>query len=211
MAEPGGILETETMLINGRIQRIYKNLAPSLRHLWLSASTLHANREYLVFENERLTYRDIHRSASHAADVFQNTYGIKKGDHVGIVMRNFPEWVVAWWAIHLLGAVPAAVNAWLPLKALQFCILNTDCKLVIVDPERANILERWATHVIADPETSVQGFLVVRPWEGKREGWKGIESWDVVMKSYRGEAETWKKEPDCLPEDDAAIFFTSGT
>ena len=209
MTTPGGIMETETMLIDGRIQRVYKNLAPSLRHLWLSASTLHTNREYIVFENERLTYGEVHRRASRAADVFRNTYGIRKGDHVGIAMRNFPEWVVAWWAIHLLGAVPAAVNAWLPLKALHFCILNTECKLVIVDPERANTLERWATHVTADPETSIQGFLVVRPWEGK--GWKGVDGWDAVMKSYKGEAETWQKEPDCVPEDDAAIFFTSGT
>ena len=208
---PGGPLETETILLDGRIQRVYKNMAPSLRHLWLDISSRHANRVYLVFENERLTYGEVHRRASRAADVLRNTYDVRKGDRVGIVVRNFPEWVVAWWATHLLGAVPAAVNAWLPIKALQFCILNTDCKVVVVDPERANMLERWVSHATSDPESCIRGVLVVRPWEGKREGWKGIKSWDEVMKSYKGETETWKREQACVPEDNACIFFTSGT
>jgi len=208
---PGGLLETETKLIDGRIQRVYKNLAPSLRHLWLSTYTLHADRVYLAFENERLSYEEVHRRASRAADVLRNTYGVRKGDHVGIVMRNFPEWVIAWWATHLLGAILAAVNAWLPLNVLEFCILNADCKVVVVDPERANVLERWATRVTADPKTCVQGVLVVRPLEGKNNGWKGIRSWDEAMESYKGDAESWKNEADCVPEDDATIFFTSGT
>ncbi|KAG8967552.1 hypothetical protein FRC03_009805 [Tulasnella sp. 419] len=206
--------ETEEIFLDGRIQRVYKNLPPSLRHVWIGCSTLYRDREHLVYQNERLTFADVHRRASTAADVFKGAYGIRKGDHVGIAMRNYPEWLVAWWACHLLGAVAVPINAWLPLEPLRFCISHTDCKLLIVDADRAHVLEKWLASVSNSVSNKLRAALVVRPWDITKGKLRltGLKDWDKVMASCKPEwNDGWKKEPPCGPEDNAVIYFTSGT
>ena len=47
-------------------------------------------------------------------------------------MRNLPEYMVIFWAIHLLGAVATLINAWAPPPTLKHCISITDPKVIIV-------------------------------------------------------------------------------
>lgn len=101
--------ETETIMIDGQLQKAYKTLPvctfcswhtdleliltnrsaqPSLRHYWLDAVSRHAEKEYLVFEKERYTFGDIHFKASKVASILHSVYGVRKGDKVGMAMRN---------------------------------------------------------------------------------------------------------------------------
>lgn len=111
LCAPGMPHEVETRLVAGQIQRVYKNLWPSLRDFWLFVSTEHKDKTYIVFEQQRWTYGQIAARASKAASIYQSTYGIRKGDRIAICSRNFPDFLVAWWACHLLGAVSVLVNA----------------------------------------------------------------------------------------------------
>ena len=43
-----------------------------------------------------------------------------KGDRVGIAMRNFPEWSVAFWAAASVGAVVVPLNAWWTGAELEY-------------------------------------------------------------------------------------------
>lgn len=202
--------ETETALIEDRIQRVYKNTPPSVRAYWLHHSNTHKNLECILFESERLSFGDVHARACRAASVFRNVYGARKGDRIAIVMRNFPEWIVAFWAVHLLGGVVVCVNAWLPAKVLHHCITHTNAKVVILDTDRAELLSRRIGDIKRD--AGANGVLVVRAHEGRNKSWDGMKSWDAVMKKYEGKDDmAWKKEPECLPEDNCSIFFTSGT
>jgi len=38
--------------------------------------------------------------------------GVRKGDRVAVVMRNLPEWPVAFFAGILVGAIVTPLNAW---------------------------------------------------------------------------------------------------
>ncbi|KAG8952437.1 hypothetical protein FRC04_004497 [Tulasnella sp. 424] len=223
---PGSPYEIESKLIDGRIQRVYKNLPQSLRHVWLRISQTYADREYIVYDSptsssgDRLTYGQLANNAQIAASVFRKKYKVRKGDRVGIVSRNNPEWVVAWWACQLLGAVAVAINAWLPASGnpspLQFCIRHTECKLLIIDAERADKLQHWICEMSAGFDNKLKGVLVIRHHEVdqrelRKDIWKSMHKWDQVMGNYKGSNEEWKKEPECLPEDYCSIFFTSGT
>ncbi|KAG8913376.1 hypothetical protein FRC00_002529 [Tulasnella sp. 408] len=223
---PGSPYEMEHKLIDGRIQRVYKNLPQSLRHFWLMISQVYADREYIVYDSptsssgDRITYGQLAYSAQVAASVFRKTYKVRKGDRVGIVSRNNPEWVVAWWACQLLGAVAVAINAWLPAHGnpspLKHCIQHTQCKLLILDAERAEKLQHWICEMSAGFDNKLNGVLVVRHQEVdqrelRKDIWKSMHKWDQVMGDYKGSPEEWKKEPECLPEDPCSIFFTSGT
>ena len=103
--------EIETRLIDGRVQRVYKNLWPSLRDFWLWAAEEHKAKTYIVYGDERPSYGDVFQLSLRAAAAFAGRYGIRKGDRVAICARNLPEYLVAYWACHLLGAVTVLVNA----------------------------------------------------------------------------------------------------
>lgn len=124
---------------------------------------------------------------------------------------------MAYWACHLLGAVPVLVNAFVPGHVIAHCLTNTTCKLIVLDAERAS---RLASHMSkVKTEAGATGVLVVIKKQYDREFLKSAlkvgADWDVVMANPKhtkvATSQSWKKEPDCSWGDDSAIFFTSGT
>jgi hypothetical protein len=63
----------------------------NLRQFFLAMVRSHAAATFLVYENERYTFKETFDHASRAASVFRDVYGIHKGDRVAIVMRNYPQ------------------------------------------------------------------------------------------------------------------------
>jgi acyl-CoA synthetase (AMP-forming)/AMP-acid ligase II len=76
-------------------------------------------------------------------------------------MRSFPEYVVSFWACALLGAVSTLINPWLTDEQLLSCIAKAECKIHVVDPERA---DRFETLMSRDSNFK---FIVARSHEGK--------------------------------------------
>lgn len=103
--------ELETRVIDGRVQRVYKNLWPSLRAFWLWASTEFQNETYIVYETQRLTFGETFTQSLAMATLLKDVYNVQKGERVAICSRNVPEYLVTWWACHLLAAVTVLVNA----------------------------------------------------------------------------------------------------
>ena len=52
----------------------------NMRTFWLTQSSIWREKEYLVFENERFTYGQIHERASRLAGLFYSHFGVRKGD-----------------------------------------------------------------------------------------------------------------------------------
>ncbi|PPQ77756.1 hypothetical protein CVT25_011191 [Psilocybe cyanescens] len=206
---PGQMHEIETRLIDGQLLRVYKNLWPSLRVFWLWAAAEHKDVIYAVFEKQRYTFAQVFERSLKAASIFYHVYGVRKGDRVVICSRNFPEVLVAFWACHLLGAVSALANAWSPLDVLRYCIVRTECKLIIVDPERADKLEPIAKKLASEARSN--GILVLEAHEGKGK-WDGMKTWKAAFDDYKGDPrKILGVDPALTPEDDATILFTSGT
>ncbi|KAH9485387.1 Long-chain-fatty-acid--CoA ligase FadD13 [Psilocybe cubensis] len=211
LTAPGTVHEVETVFVDGRLQRVYKNLWPSLREFWLSAVSQYSDDTYVVYEDQRLTYSQVHARAVRAAGVFRDVFGIKKGDRVGICSRNCPDYLVAFWACHLIGAVSVLVNAWLPQEPLLHCLVNTQCKLVIFDPERADLMHstiQKIQHTASEPVS----FLVFDFKEHNNRVWEGIRSFGDSLNDYRVDGAGVVDTPIVvLPEDNATLIFTSGT
>lgn len=51
-----------------------------MRVFWLWAAKQHADLTYIVFEDQRCTYRQIFEDSVKAASIYENTYGIRKGN-----------------------------------------------------------------------------------------------------------------------------------
>ena len=94
---PGGLFEVVTEDVRGAAMRVFKNRTRSLRAL-LEASRAHGDKEYIVYQDERISYAQHFARAAAFAHALRERYGVKQGDRVAILAANRPEWVIAFWA-----------------------------------------------------------------------------------------------------------------
>ncbi|KAJ1034044.1 hypothetical protein NDA18_000916 [Ustilago nuda] len=144
----GSLLETEVRFIHGRLTTVWKQLPKSVRDLWLLSSTTNASKPFIVAEGETHTYGDVAKRAHLTATWLSRHFNIQKGDRVAIVGRNHVEFVISFLAVHLLGAVPALANAFLPGQAIYDCIRDVGCKAALFDVERFRRLRDAETNFI---------------------------------------------------------------
>ena len=194
LSGPGSPLEVHEIEVRGQSLLAYKNAPPTIRDFWLSTVAF-ADRDYIVYEDERLTYGQAHdKVASIAAWIAAQ--GIKRGDRIAIGMRNYPEWMLIYWASLCLGVAVVGLNAWWVSDELEFALEDSAPKILFVDTERlARITER--------PDMA-KGIKVVAIRTANIPA--GVTPWAEVQA-------TACVLPDAAidPDDDACIFYTSGT
>jgi long-chain acyl-CoA synthetase len=202
---PGMPCEMEEIVIRGVATRVWKNLPPSLRSV-AEAGRVHGDKIFLVHEDERVSFEAFFRAVSALAHDLA-ARGVVKGDRVAIIMRNIPEWPVAFYAAASLGAIITPLNAWWTGPELEYGLVDSGAKVVIVDGER---LERIAEHLPNCPD--LKHVLVARHRDDI------ADPRIAKLEELIGAPVTWKDLPErplpavtLLPEDDATIFYTSGT
>ncbi|KQW71950.1 fatty acid--CoA ligase [Phenylobacterium sp. Root77] len=202
---PGSPAEMETVDIRGIPTRTWKNLPPSLRSI-VELGRTHGEKVFLVYEDERVTYEAFYRAVSALARQLQAD-GVQKGDRVAVIMRNLPEWVVAFYAGASLGAIVTPLNAWWTGPELEYGLTDSGSKVVLMDAER---YERLTEHLPNCPD-------LVRVYVSRSR--EEIAHPQVTtLESVLGGANEWANLPDqplppvdIHPDDDATIFYTSGT
>lgn len=200
LTAPGELLEMAEVEIRGVRTRVWKNAPPSLAAV-LTLSRMHGDADFLVYEDDRWTFERHFRASAHLARVLRDRYGVKKGDRVAIAMRNFPEWSVAFWAATAAGAVVVPLNAWWTGPELTYGLQDSGSTVLFCDAER---LDRLI------PELGELPGLVVISARDERTGLPGgAAHFEAVLGEVPADAEL----PDVAidPEDDATIFYTSGT
>ncbi|KAI3629198.1 hypothetical protein CBS9595_000270 [Malassezia furfur] len=205
----------------------------NLGHFWLQQSEQFADNDYVMSETRRATFRDVRRASIVLAYGLNVRYNIQRGDRVAIVSRNTIEFVTVFWALQLLGAVPAAVNAFQRADMVAACINMVGARLAFFDEgawtlltPHLNALFRGTAYPDKDPAQPAMRYAIVigereahplrahaeRPWiDGDRADCR-VHDWDDVMQlwhSYRGAA------PPPVHgiglEEPGLILFTSGT
>ena len=208
LTAPGSPLEMETVTIGGRPTRVWKNAPPSLAHCF-AAGRAHGDKDFIVLDDERVTYEAFARATLALAEQLKAD-GVKKGDRIAVVMRNIPEWPVAFYAASLCGAIVTPLNAWWTGGELEYGLTDSGTKVLLVDAERYN---RIAEHLPAC--TDLEKIYVTRASEmelgdprasrleaviGQPNSWAGLPNRAIPAESLT-----------IGPEDDATIFYTSGT
>ncbi|MEM1114639.1 MAG: AMP-binding protein [Pseudomonadota bacterium] len=194
MMAPGQMFEVTTVEVRGQEVRAWQSAPGTLRDLW-ALTAGHGDKDYLVYEDERWTYLHAHQEVSRIAN-WLVAQGIGKGDRVAIAMRNYPEWMLSYWAITSIDAAVVGVNAWWVAEELAYALEDSDPKIMICDRER---LERF---------------------DGIRDRFPGIRALAVRVPELPDWATPWSEllsadpempEATVEPDDDACIFYTSGT
>ena len=191
---PGGLLELTTIERDGVPVKAFAQAPGSMRDLW-ALSTGHGDAEYMVYGDERWTYSETAKVVAEFAG-WLTQQGIGPGDHVAIAMRNYPEWMMAHWAVNSLGAAIVGMNAWWVAGEMDYALNDSRPKVLIADDRR---LEAFAEIQHKYPDVKVVSV---------REKASPVEAVDFHAARIEG-AQLPAIEID--PDSVACIFYTSGT
>ena len=121
--------------------------------------------------------------------------GIEPGDRVAISMRNFPEWMLIYWACMTQGVACVGMNAWWIEEEMAYGLTDSAPKALFCDEERFARFQ----NIRADfPDMKVVG---VRTNDAE-----GLLAYSDIIQTP-GDLPEVAVDPDA----DACIFYTSGT
>ncbi len=181
--------------IRGNVYRVFENAPQNMPALFAYGAT-HGDKEFLIFDDERLSFAQTWSLACRFAHALQDQLGVKPGDHVAIAMRNFPEWCIAYMAIISTGAVVVPLNAWWKADELKYGLEDSGAKIVIVDKRRLEYLQTFKDEL---------GLTLILA----REDGDGADyRYEELLE---GSQNTAPLGIDILPDDDFCIVYTSGS
>lgn len=187
----GKPFETELVNVNGIDFIGFVNAPKNLRDLYKSG--LRHEKDFYIYDEARYTFADAWEVAAKVANQLQ-ILGIQPGDRVGISLRNYPEWILAFMGITCMGGVAVCMNAWWSSEEMVYGIEDSGLKLLFVDQER---LDRIAPH---SEELGIK--LVTIRCEHESH-----PSWHDFLEDANSEM------PDCpiSADDNATLLYTSGS
>ncbi len=149
----------------------------------------------LLSDRECFTYLELAGRARRYAR-WALAQGVAKGDVVGLLMPNRPEYLAIWLGITRVGGVVALLNTNLAGQSLAHCIQAASAKHLIVAAELADALDTALPHLAAPPQVWIHG------------GWRGIDEKIESLSAAPLEAGELRE----ITIDDRALYiFTSGT
>jgi long-chain acyl-CoA synthetase len=199
---PGAPFAVTEVDVRGVTIKTFAAMPPTMRAVWENATAAFSDRLYLVYEDEHYTFDEIAGDVRALAS-YLHDQGVGSGDRVAIAMRNYPEWVTAYWAIVSLGAAAVGMNAWWTTTEMEYGLTDSAPSMLIADDER---LERVMPILDELRSKHPLRLLAVRsdralPADADRWG-------DVVQRAH---APATLPDAEIDPDDDACIFYTSGT
>lgn len=194
LTAPGEPYELAVRSIGGRPCKVFVNAPHSLRALFADTAT---DAEFVVYDDERLTFHQTWAQAARIAHLLVNRYGVRKGDRVAISMRNYPEWITCFMATTSIGAIAVAMNALWQAEEMEYGLTDSGARVLFADQER---LDRLA-HCSKDLGVEV---VAVRPTRDN----PGVARLTDLLASIGP-----VPMPNVVvePDDAATIFYTSGS
>ncbi len=151
-------------------------------------------------QRNEITWQDFHSQSVKTANALIHN-GIKKGDKVVQLMTNAMDWLPIYFGILHTGAWAVPLNFRFESDKIKLCTQTAEAKAFIFGPE---FIERIET-IKADLDTSVAFWVFTGPESD-------CPSWASPYGKFICEAGGQNcPKVSLTPEDDAALYFTSGT
>jgi long-chain acyl-CoA synthetase len=188
----------EPTVIRGVTFKAFKNVPPNVPALMAAGWERHGNGalEYLVYEDDRLTYAQFCENVHRMAHAMRDDLGLGQGDRIGIAMRNYPELLTMVLAISSIGATVVFLNAWWTTEELEYALKDSQAKVVFADGPR---VQRLA------PIKDALGLTIVGVRDGETLGDHSFTTLKDGAKSMDAVGVTIDTD------DDFAVMYSSGT
>jgi acyl-CoA synthetase (AMP-forming)/AMP-acid ligase II len=197
---PGAPYELEPRRLCGQDYPMFKHRPRTLAELLASVleGARRRSQERMTEQDGVVTtYGDFRRKTVALAHSLVEGLGVRPGQHVAITMANRAEWMIAFFAISAVGAVPVLINSRGAGEEMARAIQFTDCVASITDRERQiRLLEHarpaWRSILLDAPDLMADGDLDFAQAANPRDDLR-------LAFAPRG------------PEDPALLMFSSGT
>ncbi len=161
-----------------------------------SASLRIPNRVALKYQGKNITYQQLYRQVNTLAVNLQQQAHLAKGERVGILLKNCPEYVIAYFACLESGAVVVPLNTFLTAEELVYICQDCQIKLLITAEKFLPTVKK-----IRSLYTATLDLICI----GKKE--PGLLSWPELVKPQAINWPVLSGQKDDL----AVILYTSGT
>ncbi|MDP8952745.1 MAG: long-chain fatty acid--CoA ligase, partial [Actinomycetota bacterium] len=140
---------------------------------------------------ERWTYAELDDHVRRLARGLTEA-GVGRGDNVALLAPNGPEWVAACLGVIGAGAVIVPLDVQLDEEVLSYALDDSDARFIFTTSDHTERLERL------DAEAAPEPVLLDAEPEDERSWWRLLS--DEPTEPFRVD-----------PDDQAALFYTSGT
>jgi fatty-acyl-CoA synthase len=149
----------------------------------------------LIGGGETIGYATLADRAERIAS-FLTMRGIRRGDRIGLLMNNRPEWVETFFGAAMAGAVVVAFSTWSKRDELQYLIGDSGIRLLVA-------LDQFSGQNFSDDLRAMALVDVVLLGEDRDPLWTPYHAMLDAPPAPAGEA--------ARPEDDAIVIYTSGS
>ncbi len=170
---------------------------PDKNVTWREYSLIETAAESDKYRRE-ITWRDFDIKANRFANLLF-TRGIKRGDKVAILLMNCLEWLPIYFGILKTGAIVVPMNYRYSSDEIKYCLDLADVRMLVFGPE---FVER--INAITDDISAIDNLFFV----GKKEETPDYADNYAEMTYY---CSSTVPPVELCDEDDAAIYFSSGT
>jgi long-chain acyl-CoA synthetase len=166
----------------------------NLSNMIIQGARYFPDKEAIVFEDTRFTYRDLNNSVDLVASCLRDR-GIKRDDRVALYCENRPEWIMLYYGIIRLGAAVVCVSSAYRSTELEYLLTDSGPACVVTS-------ESLVGHIPDLSKTPQIGDILV------------IERDDRLARAcQKGMSSSEGPFPvaDCGADDSCVILYTGGT
>ena len=187
-----------------------------LREVLETSASARSTHDALVTDRNRFSYADLYANSLKRAQAL-HALGIRRGDHIGILMGNTGAWVTLFFGAAMIGAVTVPVNTRFKASELAFCLKQADVKALFLN---GNFLGIDFVSFLREAEPAIDSALpgaalpvlqhVIAMGDdlpNAAMGWKAFRELAKTVDGSAFQAECARVTPD----DSLLMQFTSGT
>jgi fatty-acyl-CoA synthase len=181
---------------------------PNAETIWQAleqAASERGDRTAYIYQGQEITFREVSDAAGRVACGLLDL-GFEKGDRIGIIGLNQPEWLYTYFAAAKIGAVVVGLNVRYRESELDYIINHSQARAILTLPSLGDMdyVEFFSTFRERIP--SVKDYIFLG--EG---GFSGSRSFSELLAAPADPARLEKASQGVTPEDLIIIIYTSGT
>jgi long-chain acyl-CoA synthetase len=108
-------------------------LGMNLALAFAQSTAAHKEKIAVFWGEQEISYGALHERAQTMAAELQNTFGVRKGDRVGLWLKNCPEFIWAYFGILSAGAVVVPINNFLKPDEIGHILTDAGIDMLVTD------------------------------------------------------------------------------
>jgi acyl-CoA synthetase (AMP-forming)/AMP-acid ligase II len=197
----------------------------SFYHVLHCTYGLNDDLEAFVFEGRSWTYRRLREEIGRCAEALKGL-GVRNRMVVGLFINNSPEFMLLWWALYKLGAIPAPINTSITGAHIKHCLKVSDAEMLVTSFELSSIigqtfdLNNEGRDFEGDPSCPRLGHIVLydhqtypptSPWSSRGEHLILLDHSQLPPATPQMGDFPKSSRPKILHTEASQYLFTSGT